>query len=323
MTGNEMFAKWLARQGYEVQLTESACWYPIGPGIFQSFPYQNLINPSELELRDFFKKTGAIAGRYSCPLACNEGKISYHVIWDQPSFDLSKINKKARYDIRSGLGYADYEKISFERMAEEGWQLRCETLERQGRMGAETKASWGKMCLAAQGLEGFEAWGAVHEGELAASILTYTADDCASILYQQSRTYHMKYGINNALAYVFTREALQRTGIRKVFYGLHSLDAPEGVDRFKFRMGFYPQPVRQRIAINPSLKLLFNPASYRLVRLITKLFPQSPKIAKVEGVMRFYLEGKKPLAEQRWPDCLEENRDQILSEIRNQSSCKP
>ena len=48
--------------------------------------------------------------------------------------------------------------------------------------------------------------------------------------YQQSLTAHLRFGVNNALAFAFTRNALSRPGIEKLFYGLESLDASWDVD---------------------------------------------------------------------------------------------
>jgi hypothetical protein len=158
-------------------------------------------------------------------------------------------------------------------------------------------------------LPGFEAWGAIHEGELVAALLSYTFEDTVSILYQQSRTCHLKYGVNNALAYFFTQTILQRPGTRCIFYGLHSLDAPPGVDEFKFRMGYLAKPVRQRVVFNPLVQPFINRLSYGFLRMCLNLWPGNSKVAKAEGMFRFYLQGKRPLCDQVWPEALLQQKE--------------
>lgn len=43
--------------------------------------------------------------------------------------------------------------------------------------------------------------------------------------------------------------------------------------------------------------------------------PQKPWLAKVEGMIRFYLYGKYPPREQEWPDCLAKHKSEWLEAI--------
>jgi hypothetical protein len=99
---------------------------------------------------------------------------------------------------------------------------------------------------------------------------------------------------------------LSRPGIKSIFYGLHSLDAPASVDEFKFRMGYTAKPVRSRVVFHSWLKPVFNRYSHAAVRRLLAWRPGDPILAKAEGMMRFYLEGRRPLAEQQRPECLKE-----------------
>jgi hypothetical protein len=290
----ENFSEWLRRQGKDVIKTNSSYWYDIGPKIYQAFPYHQLITPSNDEIKYLFEQSKAIAIRYSVPLNQPKGQISYHVIYERNNYELANLPKKVRHDVTRGIHYASYEPITLERLAKEGWFLRKETLVRQGRRNAESRRYWETLCLSADGIPGYEAWGALHEGKLVTSLLACTVDDTIEILYQQSLTQELIFGINNALTYVFTHEVLHRPGIRCVFYGLQSLDAPISVDKFKFRMGFEPKPVKQRVVFNPSITPLIRPLSQRILKILIKVFPSSYPIAKAEGMVRFYLQGKNP-----------------------------
>jgi hypothetical protein len=247
------------------------------------------------------------------PWASSPGQASYHVTYVGESYPPSTLPKKARYDVRKGLKIADVEPISFSRAAKEGWELRAETLERQGRTGAETRDWWEKLCHSAGGLAGFETWSAVSEGKLVASLIAFTCDNCCSILYQQSKTAYLPMGVNNALVAVFSGEVLKRPGTEWIFYGLHSLDAPPSVDRFKFRMGYDAKPVRQRVVFHPWLRPVFNRASHAALRHVMHWLPANPILSKAEGLVRWSLAGRRPLEEQDWPPALERRKSDLLS----------
>ncbi|MCL4552101.1 MAG: hypothetical protein M1305_00885 [Candidatus Marsarchaeota archaeon] len=300
----EVLAEWLRRQGHGVARTTSTWWCESGPRVWQAFPFHWCISPSEDELRTFLRQTRAIGLRYSTELDAPEGVVSYHIVYASKRYEMEQLPKKARYDVRKGLSYARIEPIPFSRLATEGWALRAETLARQGRTAAETQESWERLCLSAADLPSFETWGAVHEEQLVAALLAFTLDDCCSILYQLSATAHQKWGVNNALTYAFTNEALSRSDVLRMFYGLHSLDAPASVDDFKLRMGYVAKPVRQRVVFHPLLAPLFNRATYAVVRQLVRLFSANPALAKTEGMMRFYLAGKLPANQQSLPQAL-------------------
>jgi hypothetical protein len=94
---------------------------------------------------------------------------------------------------------------------------------------------------------------------------------------------------------------IERPEIKAILYGLHSLDAPPSMDEFKFRMGYTPKPVRQRVVFHPWVRPLMNPASHALIQAGLKIKPGSPTLSKAEGILRFYLQGRMPLSKQSLP----------------------
>ncbi len=307
------FAEWFRRQGYKVIQSESSCWYEVVPKTFQAFPYHQVIRPDEDELDELLKLHKGYSLRFSTPLNYPVGVISYHVIQHHGNYELSKLSKNARYDVRKGLDFAEVEQISLERLADEGWALQSDTLRRQGREDAQDRSRWEALCKSAIGLDGFEAWAAIHETQLVASAFCFIMDGTCSILYQQSRTEHLSNNTNNVLAYEITHEMMNRPNIDQVFYGLHSLDASSSVDAFKFRMGYESRPVRQRIFIRPPLSTLCNPATHASLKAAQKLFPNLSYLNKAEGMIRFYLQGKLPLAKQNWPEGVIDQKENILA----------
>ena len=164
----DIFMEWLGSQGLRVTQTASSYWVEAGPRVYQAFPYHQVIQPEDAELQHVLRENKALGLRYSAPLRSDEGMVSYHVTYEESDYSLDSLPKKARYDVRKGRRYAIVEPISFTRLSIEGWNLRLETLQRQGRLGRESQTWWRNLCKSAEGLPGFEAWAAIVEGELAA-----------------------------------------------------------------------------------------------------------------------------------------------------------
>jgi hypothetical protein len=292
------FAEWLRRRGRLVVRTASSYWHSEGVRALQAFPYHWTIHPSEDELTQLLKTSRALSLRYSTSTDAPLGYLSYHTILETGRYEIENLGKWARKNVRRGLRNCSVEPISFRDLAEKGWDLQCDTLARQGRSRKLTREDWTELCLAASGLPGFEAWGGMVEGKLAASVITFLMQDCCYMLYQQCRHEYLTSHVNNALGFAVTQALLHRDGVRSVFYSLHSLDAPSSVDEFKFRLGFSPRPVRQRVVFHPLCAPFINPITHAFVRAAKALRPGSPFFAKTEGMVRFYIEGKKSVSQQ-------------------------
>ncbi len=301
----EIFAEWLLRQGHKVIKTPSSYWADFGPRVFQSFPYHWVIEPDEDELIGLLYGHKALGLRYSSPVSASHGTASYHAVYEAPSYDYENLGKWARKNVRRGLDHCSVEPISFERLADEGFSLQTDTLARQGRKLDIEKNVWQTRCLSAKDLPGFEAWGALVDGRLAASLITFQMGDWCYMLYQQCHRDYLAKRVNNALSFVVTKTMIDRPEIKAILYGLHSLDAPPSVDEFKFRMGYIAKPVRQRVVFHPWLRPLMNDASHALLRAGLKLKPGHPTLSKAEGMLRFYLQGRLPLEKQPLPPPLQ------------------
>lgn len=302
----KVLAEWEGGTGERVVRTEHSYWCDQGPRSYQAFPYHWLIQPSEEEIGELLRRTRAVCVRYSAPLEAPVGRLSYHVVCENKDYSLDDLDKWSRRDIKRCLRRASVEPISFERLAEEGWTLRRETLHRQGRrLATASRSYWRRLCLAAGGLPGFCAWGVLMGDKLAASLITFQIDDCAYMMYQMSLSDFLKDYVNKALAFVVTQTMLTRPEVKRVFYGLHGLDAPDSVDEFKFRMGYVAKPVRQRIVLAPSVRWLARPPLHAFLKRLLKVGRSSHYVkhyvGKVEGMVRWYLEGNRPLERQPRP----------------------
>ena len=300
----EIFAEWLRRQGHQVVKTQSSHWYDASPRVYQAFPYHWLIQPSERELIDFLRTYRAFGLRYSAPVDSTLGRISYHAVHESAQYTLELLDRRARQNVRTGLSRCKVEPIPLERLADEGWLLETDTVNRQDRQVKMTKETWRRRYLSAKDLPGFEAWGALIENRLVASLLTFRMDDCCELISQQCHREYLNARVNNALAFTVTETMAKRPGVRSIFYTLQSLDAPPSVDEFKFRMGYKAKQVRQRVVFHPWLAPVIGPTCCAAVNELVRWFPKDPSLPKIMGMLQFYLEGKRPLHEQHWPECL-------------------
>jgi hypothetical protein len=97
---------------------------------------------------------------------------------------------------------------------------------------------------------------------------------------------------------------------------LQSLDAPSSVDQFKFRMGLTARAVRQRVIFHPWVEPFLGKPVYRVVKGMLDRQPNRPWLAKLEGMLRFYQEGKWLPLEQEWPACLSDRRSELLQGLK-------
>jgi hypothetical protein len=69
-------------------------------------------------------------------------------------------------------------------------------------------------------------------------------------------------------------------------------------------MGLIPRPVRQRVDFHPWLRPLATTTTHKLFTGLLQHDSGNPVLAKTEGMLRFYIDGKQPLMHQHWPECL-------------------
>jgi hypothetical protein len=285
------FANWLRHLGHRVIKTESSYWYNAQPGFCFYFPYHRLITPSRAELSHLFLKEKCLGVRYFSPLHCY-GKSSYLIVCSNKNYDITSVDAAtARRQTRRGMENFEIRQIDFASLASQGMQANHDTLLRQGRdPGIWNEKKWREYCSAAQSLDGFEAWGAFREHQLAAFIIGFKMEDYFTILHHSSMTEYLRFYPNNALVFYLTELKLNSMDVNHVSYGPESLDAPDSLDEFKFRMGFEKLPIKQNIAFNPIIKPFVNGFSHKLVQTISSANPKSDIWRKLSGVIRFYME---------------------------------
>ena len=301
----DVFSEWLRRQGHNILRSPSSYWHSQGPRIYQAFPYHWIITPSMDELESLRRSSGIIGLRYSTPIESSLGRVSYHAVFDGQSYSMDNLGKWAKKNVRRGLRNCTVEPIPFNVLADEGWNLQTDTLARQGRNLKIARSEWETRCQSAEGLEGFEAWGArMQDGRLAASVITFIMDDCCYMLYQQCLREFLSAHVNNALSYSVSEAMMARPQVNSILYGLHSLDAPPSVDTFKWHMGYHPKAVRQRVVFHPLMTPTVSKVGRQCVKQLLRVLPGNPFLSKAEGMLGFYIDGQLSLEDQEWPECM-------------------
>jgi hypothetical protein len=77
-------------------------------------------------------------------------------------------------------------------------------------------------------------------------------------------------------------------------------------------MGLKAKAVRQRVVFNPLIEPLITEPVHRIFAGLIKRYPEKASLAKVEGMIRFYLNGKSPINQQEWPECLEQEKPEFI-----------
>jgi hypothetical protein len=243
----EAYASLLEKSGHRVVRTASAWWYEAHPRWYLSIPFHAELTLSATELDEVFE-AGAWVLRYPCPISI--GRKSYRSVCTDPDYALSTLGSTARRATRRGLERCTVRRLPFTELERHGGlELSRSTLVRQHRRIPADHDQYWRRHYAAAGQNGFaECWAAFAGDRLAAFLIAVTVDDCVYLPVLKSSSEHLPQYPNNALVYSFTRDALDRPGVKEVSWGLESLlPSLAGLERFKQGMGFERRPIGQRI----------------------------------------------------------------------------
>ena len=238
----EPFAHFLSAIGHRVLRGAGAYWYDASRGFFLATPSHRLLRPSEDELGALFRHQPCAGLRFAAPVE-GPGKLSYQIICDTRRCEIAP--------------------VSWATIAAQGLRADRETLARQQRAVRLAGPSWETYWSAAAATPTMEGWGAFVGGELVAFLVTVLLDDSVEFLLARSRSDALEAYPNNALIFEVARKMLVERGVRRITFGLESLEDVEALDQFKYGMGFHRAPLRQRVVFHPMLRGILRAASAR------------------------------------------------------------
>lgn len=258
----EAYTKFLAATGHRVVRTASADWFDASRWFFLSIPSHRLLAPDEAEIRAVLRHQPCLGVRFPGPVD-GAGKLSFQIVCDRRGYGLEQLSANVRSKVRRGLRRCEVGPLPFGQVAAEGARADRDTLARQGRSVRLAGARWDRHWAAAATTPGMEAWAARVSGQLAAFLVTVEFGDCVEFLMARSRDDFLDAYPNNALLFHVTEEMLVRRGVRKVTFGLESLEPVGPLDEFKFGMGFRPEAIRQRVVFHPMVRALLRRPALR------------------------------------------------------------
>jgi len=285
----EGYAKFLKRMGHTVRKADGIFWFNTMPHVYMSFPFQNLIDPQNVDWAFVLGNDGWIA-RYPCNL--DLGRKSYRIIADQKDYDLHCLSGKARNQTRRGLENCQVRPVKFEELESCGIEINKDTLKRQGRtIPKGFDEYWKKYFKEAARSDGAHAWGAFVDEMLVAYLIAFFMEGVSHILILRSLRASLKKYPNNALIFSYLKNTLANDKVSCVSIGFESLQTGlKSLDSFKLGMGFRKEPVGQRIFIKPAFQTIMKTPIIRLLAKLANLFPKNEKAAKFAGLLNWYAE---------------------------------
>jgi hypothetical protein len=282
------FAGFLAAVGHRVIRTQLGYWFDVSRGFFLSLPSHRLLRPSRDELRQVMRHRPCLGVRFPAPLE-GPGRLSYQIVCDDPGYAIEKLSANTRSKVRRGLRRCEVRRVPFAEIARSGLRANDDTLGRQARSARLDRTNWDRYWTAAEGTAGMEGWGAYVAGELAAFLVTVGLEDCVEFLLARSRSDLLDAYPNNALIFRVAEEMLVGRRVRRITFGLESLEPVGPLDQFKFSMAFRAEPLRQRVVFHPLLRAALQPARVRalLLRWADRQGAEAEFWRKAAGLLRF------------------------------------
>jgi hypothetical protein len=290
--GVEHFAGFLAAVGHRVVRTRLGYWFDASRGFFLSLPSHRLLDPSREDLRQVMRHRPCFGVRFPAPLE-GPGKLSYQIVCDDADYSIERLSANARSKVRRGLRRCEVRPVPFAEISAKGLRANDDTLGRQARSARLDRGNWERYWKAAEGTAGMEGWGAYVGEDLAAFLVTVRLEDCVEFLLARSRSDLLDAYPNNALIFRVAEEMLVERRVRRLTFGLESLEPVGPLDQFKFSMGFRTEPLRQRVVFHPVLRALLQPARVRslLLSWADRQGAEAVFWRKAAGLLRFAEEG--------------------------------
>jgi len=286
----EQYTKLLRDTGHRVVITDSGGWSNVSRGMYMNFPIHRPVQPEPAEIRKILG-LGGIAVRYTCPLKI--GRESYELVCSDKSYGLASLPQKGRNRTRRGLEMCSVRRIAWDELESVGaLEVSKDTRLRQGRAVPINHDSFlRKYWSVAHNLDSMEAWGSFVGNKLAAFLIASRIEDRMYIWSLNSDRNLLQANPNNALFYVFTRDAISRKEITAVSTGLESMQSDPGdLERFKMRMGFDRVPIGQRIRLNHIYGFALRDPMLRILQNYLSNGSNNSLQSKIGVLLRWYSE---------------------------------
>lgn len=278
---------------FKVYTSDSGEWCELQHGMLISIPYHHLINPTQEELDQLLKISGAWGLRFPTKID-NYGFMSKLEVCENFSYDLKSLQHKFRNRVVKGEQYCEVRPVSIQELKNEGYRLNLRTLERQKRNDPKSNVEyWNRICDGLAKTNGTNILGAYYQDRLAAYVVILETTSMVEMIIQNSDSELLKYCPNNLLTYYVTWYYLtKRSNPVPICYGLGSLEDTPNLDRYKKGMGYEMQPIKQRLYFRRGVRLLLRPSFLIMGNLLNKhiVKGRSYKLDKSCAILKRYFE---------------------------------
>ena len=285
------YARFLTSQGMRSVKVGDHLWIEKQRFCLESIPPHRRLHVDAVEARSLFLR-GYLVLRYTCEET--EGVRSTEYVCDDPNYALESLEPKARNKVRQGLKNCVVQPLNFDLLKREGCSINRSVFQRQNRNGPaflREQTRWEEYVSACEKTPDLEAYGAFVGDRLCAYTLIVRVDDYAYTYHPFAETSALPYRPMNALIFVVTQRLLQDPRVRRVSYGLESLNAQPALEEFKSGMGFKGVPIGRRILLSPLARPLVSVQAAALARRIQQHMDGAPFLESylnfVDGYRRY------------------------------------
>ena len=239
-----------------------------------------------LELNQMLRSQRALGARF--PSVNRPGLPSGLYVCRRKDYNFPCVHARQRSQVRRGLEAFAIRPVEQSELLRQGLKLNTDTMTRQGRYDPEfgEPARWGRLVEAVYGSPAVVAYGAFHEGRLAAYAITCRDAGWLHLMHQNSRTDDLQHFPNHALSFAVTRLAAQDAALEGISFGVHSLIDSVGLHDFKLKMGYEFIERTSAFQLNPALApVLLSGVLRRIVGGLRRMRPHDQRIEKVEAVL--------------------------------------
>jgi hypothetical protein len=291
----ENMAGFMALRGRRIVEAAGCLWHSVEGRFFMSLPYNLPQDPDAGELNQMLRSQCALGVRF--PAVNRPGLPSGLYVCRRKDYNLPCVHARQRSQVRRGLEVFTIQPVEQSELLRQGLQLNTDTMTRQGRFDPEfgEPARWARLVKAVYGSSPVVAYGAFHEGRLAAYAITCRDGGWLHLMHQNSRTDDLPQFPNHALTFTVTRLAAEDPALEGISLGVHALVNSGGLHDYKLKLGYEFIERTSAFQLHPALApVLLSGAVRRVVSGLRRMRPQDQRIEKVESVLEGATRSARP-----------------------------
>ena len=253
---------------------------------FIKYPVFHFAEPSDAEIKEVFKKSGAKLLSYAVQCSEKEANAYWYVC---RKISKNELKDTIQRNIKKAEKNLTLKNVSAEELFTEGFQPYSEMRKRAG-LDDFSHEHFIQHFKEKNIREHNFTIGAYHEGKLISYISLLVIDNFVEIEGPFTLNDALQYRPNEFLIYTALDYYINQMNIPLVTYGFSSIqemNKESSLHSFKLKCGFEAIPINRKFRFSTELMLFVNPVSRFVVKYLTKLFPSNRMLRKINGVMQY------------------------------------